>query len=88
MITQGILDYFRDIIQSWIAGIGVLVDPSSAQDAAAAISGVGGQIGALLWLFLDATVYLVAVGLFGVYIGVLVVTQLVAMVGRRMAPGK
>ena len=88
MIVQAILDFFRDIVVNWISGISALVSPDAAESAGAAISGVGGSIASLLWLFLDPSVYVVAVGAFGAFLLVVVLTQLVAIIGRRGAAGK
>lgn len=83
MISQAIMDFFRDIIVSWISGITTLFDPASAEAAGAAIGGAGAVSSRILWLVFDPGLFGVAVALFGSYLTVWLVTALIAVFGRR-----
>lgn len=85
VITQAFFDFVRDILVNWISGITTLFDPSAAESAGAAIGSAGAATGAALWLILDPTLFGVAVGIFGTYLVVWLVTSLVAIFGRRAA---
>lgn len=86
MITQGILDFFRDVVVNWIAGLSVLVAPVDAAGAGAAIGGVASGGGAVLWTFIDPNWWSTITAAFGAWLVVWLATALVAILGRRMAP--
>lgn len=83
MITQSLLDFFRDVVVNWINGWNGLlvgVDPGAA---GAAIGGVAAQAGHFLALFISNSVWTPIVAAWGAWLTVWLATGLIAIVSRR-----
>lgn len=85
MITQGLLDFIRDVVVNWLTGLGVLVAPLDAAGAGAAIGGAASGGSAILWLIIDPGWWGTVTAAFGLWLAVWLATSLIAIVGRRMA---
>lgn len=85
MITQGILDFLRDVIVNWITGLGPATEGIGAAQAGAAIGGVAGQAGHFIALFVAPSVWPFVVTAWGVWFATWLTTAVVAMFMRRGA---
>lgn len=83
MITQGLMDFFRDVIVNWISGVNGLMGGLDAGSAGAAIGGVADQAGHFLALFISNGVWPALLAAWGVWLAVWLATGLVAIVSRR-----
>lgn len=83
MITQALLDFFRDVIVNWINGVNSLMVGIDAAAAGAAIGGVAAAAGRLLALFVTNSGWLVILATWGVWMAVWLTTGLIAIVSRR-----
>lgn len=83
MITQGILDFFRDVLVNWISGLGSLLAGVDAGAAGAAIGGVAAQAGHFLALFIANSVWGPILAAWGAWLSVWLATGLIAIISRR-----
>lgn len=83
MITQWLLNFFRDIVVNWLSGMGTLLGGVDAHAAGAAIGGVAAQAGHFLGLFIAPGVWPAIVAAWGVWLAAWLVTGLVAIISRR-----
>jgi hypothetical protein len=83
MITQAIMDFFRDLIVNWVSGMNTLTAGLNPGAAGAAIGGVAANAGHFLALFISSAVWGVLMSALGVWFAVWLVTGLVAIVSRR-----
>lgn len=85
MITQGVLDFFRDIFYFWLQGMNSLIPGDSATAVGSATGGALDAGSHVLALVVAGSLWPAVVTLFGAYVAVFVVTGLVAVIGRRSA---
>lgn len=85
MIIQAILDFVRDVVVNWVAGVAAIAQGAGASAAGAAIGGVAAQAGHFLALFIAPGVWPAIVVAWGVFLTVWLATGLVAIVARRGA---
>lgn len=83
MITQAILDFFRDVLVNWINGVNSLMAGVDASAAGAAIGGVAAQAGHFLALFISNSVWPTVLATWAVWMGVWLTTGLIAILSRR-----
>lgn len=83
MIIQGLLDFVRDVVVTWISGVQTIAGGIDPGAAGAAIGGVAAQAGHFLALFISPGVWPVMVAAWGVWLVVWLATGLVAIVARR-----
>jgi len=83
MITQAVLDFFRDVIVNWVSGVNSLMSGVDAGSAGAAIGGVAGQAGHFLALFISNGVWPAILAAWGVWLAVWLSTGLIAIISRR-----
>lgn len=83
MITQSILDFFRDLVLNWVTGVGDIAHGVGAGAAGAAIGGVAAQAGHFLALFISPGVWPSIVTAWGIWLAVWLTTGLIAIVARR-----
>lgn len=85
MITQSIIDFFRDLIVSWVSGFNSLLGGIDAESAGAAVGGVADSAGHFLALFIDPSVWPGIVTAWASWLAVWLVTGIVAIIGRRLS---
>lgn len=83
MIAQDFLDWLRDVILNWVSGTKDIIDTAGFETAGDAVASAGIGAGHFLALFIGAASWAVAVTAFGTYVGVWLVTGLIAVVSRR-----
>ena len=85
MITQSVLDFFRDVVANWISGISSLTSGVDIGGAASAIGSVASQAGHFLALFIAGSVWPAIISAWGVWILVWLTTGAIAIISRRGA---
>lgn len=83
MITQSILDFFRDVIVNWINGMNSMLSGVDAGAAGAAIGGVAAQAGHFLALFISNSVWGAIVAAWLAWLALWLTTGLIAIFSRR-----
>lgn len=83
MIGQAILDFFRDVVANWVSGFDSLLRGIDAAAAGAAVGGGAAGAGHFLALFIAPAWWGTIVGAWAAWMGVWLVTGLVAIIARR-----
>lgn len=83
MITQAVLDWFRDVLANWVSGVGTLVDSVGGNGAAAFIGGAAVNATHFLALFLSSVSWAALLSAFGAYVLIFLATGIIAIVARR-----
>lgn len=83
MILQALLDWFRDVMVNFLTGWNDIVDAAGFTTAGAAVGGAAVGAGHFLALFIGAASFAVIGTAFTTYVGVWLVTGLMAVVSRR-----
>lgn len=85
MIVQAILDFFRDVVVNWIAGLNSLTTGVDTTAAGEGIGSAAAGAGHVLALFIDAGLWPYIVATWTVFLGLWLTTGLIAIIGRRMS---
>lgn len=83
MIPQGILDFFRDLLWTFLFGTGILVRDIDTIEAGASLGSATAQAARLLALFIDSGVWGTILIAFSGFLAVWGVTALIAVIARR-----
>lgn len=83
MIIQTIIDFFRDVVVNWIAGMNSTTAGINPEAAGSAIGGAAAGGGHFLALFIGPDVWGAIVTTWGIWLAVWITTALVAIIGRR-----
>lgn len=87
MIGQAFIDWVRDLLVTWLRGIGGLLDGIDAAGAGAAIGGVAADAGHFIALFVAPGVWGVVATAWASWLIIWAVTGLFAIIGRRFGGG-
>lgn len=87
MIGQGLLDFLRDLLVTWIEGADALLGGIDASAAGAAIGGVAADAGHFIALFISPGVWVVVATAWASWLVLWLVTGLFAIIGRRFGGG-
>lgn len=83
MITQGILDFFRDVQANFISGFGSLVDGVGGPGAAAYVASAFGNASHFVALFVSSVAWAALLASFGSYVFIWLASGIIAIFARR-----